>query len=113
MPTANAFAGSSESLEQRMNQTRGQRRELIEAVVASTVGTTIEWYDFFLRGTAAALVFRQLFFPDFDPFVGLIFSLGTFCFGFVARPIGGVIFGYMGDRVGRKSTLVATLLLMG
>jgi MFS transporter, MHS family, shikimate and dehydroshikimate transport protein len=90
-----------------------QRRALIEAVVASTVGTTIEWYDFFLYGTAAALVFPRLFFPDFDPFVGQILSFGTFSVGFVARPLGGVFFGYLGDRMGRKSTLVATLLLMG
>lgn len=96
-----------------MQQTIPQRRALIEAVVASTVGTTIEWYDFFLYGTAAALVFPRLFFPDFDPFVGQILSFGTFSWGFVARPLGGVFFGYLGDRVGRKSTLVATLLLMG
>ncbi len=89
------------------------RRALIEAVVASTIGTTIEWYDFFLYGTAAALVFPRLFFPDDDPFVGQILSFATFTVGFLARPIGGVLFGYMGDRVGRKSTLVATLLLMG
>lgn len=89
------------------------RRTLIEAVVASTVGTTIEWYDFFLYGTAAALVFPKIFFPTFDPFVGQILAFTTFTVGFIARPLGGVIFGYLGDRVGRKSTLVATLLLMG
>ncbi len=89
------------------------RRALVEAVVASTVGTTIEWYDFFLYGTAAALVFPHLFFPTFDPFVGQILSFGTFTAGFLARPLGGAVFGYLGDRVGRKSTLVATLLLMG
>jgi metabolite-proton symporter len=89
------------------------RRKLFEAVVASTVGTTIEWYDFFLYGFAAALVFRRLFFPTFDPFVGQILAFTTFTVGFVARPLGGVVFGYLGDRVGRKSTLVATLLLMG
>jgi metabolite-proton symporter len=89
------------------------RRALVEAVIASTVGTTIEWYDFFLYGTASAVVFRRLFFPDFDPFVGQILSFTTFTVGFVFRPVGGVIFGYLGDRVGRKSTLVATLLLMG
>src|SRR5262249_9393956 len=77
------------------------------------IGTTIEWYDFFLSGTAAALVFPHLFFPEYDPFVGQILSFGTFTVGFVARPVGGVLFGYLGDRVGRKSTLVATLLLMG
>jgi metabolite-proton symporter len=85
----------------------------VEAVVASTIGTTIEWYDFFLYGIAAALFFPALFFPEFDPFVGQILSFGTFTVGFVARPVGGAFFGYLGDRVGRKSTLVATLLLMG
>jgi|SRR5262245_20634983 len=89
------------------------RRAVIEAVVASTVGTTIEWYDFFLYGVMAALVFPRLFFPTVDPFLGQILSFLTFTAGFVARPLGGVIFGYLGDRIGRKSTLVATLLLMG
>jgi metabolite-proton symporter len=89
------------------------RRAVLEAVVASTVGTTIEWYDFFLYGTAAALVFPRLFFPSYDPFVGQILSFSTFTVGFVARPLGGALFGYLGDRVGRKSTLVSTLLLMG
>lgn len=89
------------------------RRSLIEAVVASTVGTTIEWYDFFLYGTAAALVFPALFFPEADPFIGQILAFSTFTVGFLARPIGGVIFGYMGDRVGRKAALVTTLVLMG
>jgi metabolite-proton symporter len=89
------------------------RRALIEAVIASTVGTTIEWYDFFLYGVMAALVFPALFFPEVDPFWGQILSFLTFTAGFVARPLGGVVFGCLGDRVGRKSTLVATLLLMG
>src|SRR5690349_24402962 len=89
---------------------RGQVRR---ALVASTVGTTIEWYDFFLYGTAAALIFPKLFFPEQTPFVGQVLSFLTFTAGFVARPFGGVLFGYLGDRVGRKSTLVATLLLMG
>src|SRR5207244_4167970 len=86
------------------------RLMVIEAVIASTIGTTIEWYDFFLYGTAAALVFPTLFFSNVDPFWGTILAFGTFTVGFIARPIGGVIFGYMGDRVGRKSTLVTTLL---
>jgi metabolite-proton symporter len=90
-----------------------ERRALVEAVVASTIGTTIEWYDFFLYGTVAALLFPSLFFPEADPFVAQILSFGTFTVGFIARPLGGVVFGYLGDRVGRKSTLVATLLLMG
>jgi metabolite-proton symporter len=89
------------------------RRALVEAVVASTVGTTIEWYDFFLYGTAAALIFPELFFPKLDPYAGQIASFSTFTIGFIARPVGGIIFGYLGDRVGRKSTLVATLMLMG
>jgi len=86
---------------------------VLEAVVASTIGTTIEWYDFFLYGTAAALIFPKLYFPDFDPFAAQILSFSTFTVGFIARPLGGVIFGHLGDRVGRKATLVATLLLMG
>jgi metabolite-proton symporter len=89
------------------------RRAVIEAVIASTVGTTIEWYDFFLYGVMAALVFPPLFFPKVDPFLGQILSFLTFSAGFVARPLGGVVFGHLGDRIGRKSTLVATLLLMG
>src|SRR5262249_27070809 len=90
-----------------------KRRALVEAVVASTVGTTIEWYDFFLYGTVTALVFRRLFFPELSPFAGQLAAFSTFTVGFVAGPLGGVLFGWMGDRVGRKSTLVATLLLMG
>lgn len=89
------------------------RRQLVEAVVASTVGTTIEWYDFFLYGFAAALVFPKLFFPGHDPFAAQMMSFGTFAVGFVARPFGGALFGWLGDRIGRKATLVITLLLMG
>ena len=81
--------------------------------VASAIGTTIEWYDFFLYGTAAALVFPALFFPQADPFTGQILAFSTFTIGFLARPLGGVVFGAMGDRLGRKAALVATLLLMG
>src|SRR5437762_552364 len=89
------------------------RRGLIEAVIASTVGTTIEWYDFFLSGAASVLVFPRLFFPEQEPFVAQVLAFLTFTAGFVSRPLGGVLFGYLGDRVGRKSALVATLLLMG
>lgn len=89
------------------------KRALVEAIIASTVGTTIEWYDFFLYGTAAALIFPQLFFPEQSEYVGQILAFLTFTAGFVARPLGGIIFGYLGDRVGRKSTLVSTLFLMG
>jgi metabolite-proton symporter len=83
------------------------------AVVASTVGTTIEWYDFFLYGTAAALVFPHLFFPGSSPAAGVLESFSTQFVGFAARPVGAAIFGHFGDRIGRKATLVTTLLLMG
>ncbi len=89
------------------------RGQLIRAVIASTVGTTIEWYDFILYGAAAALVFPKLFFPEQDPFVAQMLSFGTFSVGFLSRPLGGIIFGHMGDRKGRKVALVTTLLLMG
>jgi metabolite-proton symporter len=89
---------------------RSQRRR---AVVASTVGTTIEWYDFFLYGTAAALVFPKLFFPGASPYAGVLAAFGTQFVGFAARPIGAAIFGHYGDRVGRKATLITTLMLMG
>jgi len=81
--------------------------------VASLIGTTIEWYDFFLYGTAAALVFNRLYFPTFDPRMGTLAAFGTYTVGFVARPIGGVVIGHYGDRVGRKSMLVLTLMIMG
>jgi MFS transporter, MHS family, shikimate and dehydroshikimate transport protein len=83
------------------------------AVVASMVGNALEWYDFFLYGTAAALVFNHLFFPTFDPLAGTIAAFGTYALGFAARPIGGLIFGHFGDRIGRKAMLVVTLSLMG
>ncbi|GAB3273138.1 MFS transporter [Sinomonas notoginsengisoli] len=82
------------------------------ATYASVVGTTIEWYDFFLYGTAAALVFPQLFFPGQDSFAGVIAAFGTQFVGFVARPVGAAIFGHYGDRIGRKTTLMVTLFLM-
>jgi MFS family permease len=85
----------------------------IHAVVASTVGTTIEWYDFFLYGTAAALVFPKVFFPSESPAAGVLLSFGTQFVGFAARPIGAIVFGHYGDRIGRKATLISTLLLMG
>jgi metabolite-proton symporter len=81
--------------------------------LASLVGTTIEWYDFFLYGTAAALVLNQLFFPTFDPLMGTLASLATYSVGFVARPVGGIVIGHYGDRIGRKSMLVLTLVVMG
>src|SRR4029079_13594244 len=82
-------------------------------IVASFIGTMIEWYDFFIYGQAAALVFNKLFFPTFDPFVGTLSSLATFAVGFLARPIGGIVFGHFGDRLGRKSMLIYSLMIMG
>lgn len=89
------------------------RRQLRRAVIASTVGTSIEWYDFFLYGTAAGLVFGKLYFPKADPLVGTLEAFLTFFVGFVARPIGAAFFGHFGDRIGRKATLIATLMFMG
>jgi metabolite-proton symporter len=89
------------------------RQQLVRAVAASAIGTTIEWYDFFLYGVAAALVFPKMFFPASDPFIGTLLSFSTFFVGFLARPIGAAIFGHYGDRVGRKSLLITTMMLMG
>ncbi len=91
----------------------GRRASIREVAFASFIGTAIEWYDFFLYGTAAALVFPALFFPEFSALAGLLASFAVFGVGFFARPIGGVVFGHFGDRVGRKSMLVITLLVMG
>ena len=82
-------------------------------ILASFIGTTIEWYDFFLYGTAAALVFNKLFFPTLDPLAGTLSAYGTFAVGFLARPLGGAVFGHYGDRVGRKRMLVWSLMIMG
>lgn len=80
---------------------------------ASAIGTTIEWYDFFLFGVVTPLVFNKLFFPNFDPLVGTLLAYTTFFVGFISRPIGGIIFGHYGDRIGRKTVLVLTILIMG
>jgi MFS family permease len=87
--------------------------QLRKAVIASTIGTTIEWYDFFLYGTAAGLIFGKLYFPNEDPLTATLAAFGTYFIGFVGRPIGAAIFGHYGDRIGRKATLIATLLCMG
>jgi metabolite-proton symporter len=87
--------------------------QLRKAVIASTIGTTIEWYDFFLYGTAAGLVFGKLYFPNEDPLSATLLAFGTYFIGFIGRPIGAAIFGHYGDRIGRKATLIATLLCMG
>jgi metabolite-proton symporter len=87
--------------------------QLRKAVIAATVGTTIEWYDFFIYGTAAGLIFPKLFFPNQDPLTGTLAAFSTYFIGFAGRPIGAAIFGHYGDRIGRKATLIATLLVMG
>jgi metabolite-proton symporter len=87
--------------------------QLRKAIIASTIGTTIEWYDFFLYGTAAGLIFGKLYFPNSDPLTATLAAFGTYFIGFVGRPIGAAIFGHYGDRIGRKATLIATLLCMG
>jgi len=87
--------------------------QLRKAVIASTIGTAIEWYDFFLYGTAAGLVFGKLYFPNEDALTATLAAFGTYFIGFVGRPIGAAIFGHYGDRIGRKATLIATLLTMG
>src|SRR5260221_14596013 len=88
-------------------------RSMLPILGASTVGTAIEWYDFFLYGFLAATVFPKIFFPTLGPVKGILAAFTTYFVGFLARPIGGAFFGWFGDRVGRKSTLIATLLIMG
>src|SRR5215212_7800315 len=91
----------------------GRENSVGKVAVASTIGATIEWYDFFLYGTAAGLIFNQLFFPPCNPTAGTLAAYATFAAGFVARPVGGFIFGHFGERIGRKTMLVLTLLIMG
>ncbi|WP_214367893.1 MFS transporter [Pseudonocardia sp. H11422] len=92
---------------------RQPRSGIVKVVSASMIGTTVEWYDFFLYGVAATLVFPTVFFPSDDPLVGTLLALGTFAVGFVARPVGGLVFGHYGDKLGRKKLLVLSLLMMG
>ena len=89
------------------------RRDLRRVIVASLIGATIEWYDFFLYGTAAALVFNKLFFPRADPITGAMLAFTTYALGFIARPVGGLVFGHFGDRIGRKRLLMLSLVMMG
>src|SRR6266404_4581075 len=88
-------------------------RQLRLAVITSTIGTTIEWYDFLLYGQVTGLVFAKLYFPSSDPLTGVLQAFAVYAVGFFARPIGAAIFGHYGDRLGRKAALIATLLLMG
>jgi MFS transporter, MHS family, shikimate and dehydroshikimate transport protein len=100
--------------EDRSSRRDGDRRkQYVVAGIASLLGTTIEWYDFYIYGTAAALIFHKIFFPAFDPLTGTLASFATYAVGFFARPLGGFVFGHFGDRVGRKTMLMVTLLLMG
>jgi metabolite-proton symporter len=89
------------------------KTSLRRVIASSLIGTTIEWYDFFLYGSAAALVFNKLFFPSFDPLVGTLLAFATYAVGFVARPLGGIVFGHYGDRIGRKKLLMWSLVMMG
>ncbi|MCC8249610.1 MFS transporter [Saccharothrix luteola] len=89
------------------------KKSFAKVVIASLIGTTIEWYDFFLYGSAAALVFNKLFFPQSDPLVGTMLAFLTYAIGFLARPLGGLVFGHFGDKLGRKKLLVLSLVLMG
>lgn len=89
------------------------QQTLRRVVAASLIGATIEWYDFFLYGVVAGIVFNHLYFPSNDPIVGTMLAYGTFAVGFISRPLGGIIFGHFGDKVGRKSMLVITLMIMG
>ncbi|MCU7726144.1 MHS family MFS transporter [Actinoplanes sp. KI2] len=99
------------TIEEKVVQSRGTG--IVKVVFASLVGTAVEWYDFFLYGSAAALVFGSQFFPKSDPVTGTLLAFGTYALGFVARPLGGIVFGHFGDRVGRKKMLVLSLLTMG
>jgi MFS family permease len=105
MATVDTALGGLSELEHRV--------QLRRAVIASTVGTTIEWYDFFVYSTVTGLVFPKLYFPESDPFTGTLQAFAIYAVGFVARPVGAAIFGHYGDRIGRKGALIATLLLMG
>ena len=100
-------------MERAGGENGGQTASIRQVAGASLLGTTIEWYDFFLYVTAASLVFNQIFFPEFEPLVGTLLSYSVNAVAFIARPIGGAVFGHFGDRIGRKSMLIVTLLLMG
>ena len=100
-------------MERLGGEQEGQVSSIRQVALASFIGTTIEWYDFFLYGTAAALVFPAIFFPEFSETAGRLAAASTYAVGFVARPVGGLVFGHFGDRIGRKAMLVLSLLIMG
>ena len=96
-----------------MSQDASTSKHARKVLISSLIGSAVEWYEFFIYGTAASLVFNKQFFPQFDPLVGTLLALSTFAIAFVARPVGGMVFGHFGDRIGRKAMLVLTLTLMG
>jgi metabolite-proton symporter len=104
---------STSATGQQSSAAQASQTSIVKVVFASLVGTAVEWYDFFLYGSAAALVFGTLFFPESEPVTATLLAFGTYALGFVARPLGGVVFGHFGDRVGRKKMLVVALMLMG
>lgn len=101
------------SMQTQTSPSQPSKKEIRKVVIASLLGATIEWYDFFLYGVVAGIVFNKLFFPTQDPFIGTILAYSTFAIGYLARPLGGFVFGHFGDKVGRKSMLVLTMLIMG
>src|SRR5919202_748924 len=102
-----------ESMERFGGEEIGEEVSPGKVAVASAIGATIEWYDFFIFGTAAGLVFNQLFFTNLDPITGTLVAYLTFAVGFIARPVGSVVFGHYGDRIGRKAMLILTLFIVG
>ena len=106
MPTAAVKTATSDLPVEALGANE-KRRHLRTVVIASAIGTTIEWYDFFLYGVAAAAVFPRTFFPSSEPFIGTLLSFSTYFVGFAARPVGAALFGHFGDRIGRKALLVA------
>ena len=104
---------NSDSSTKDLNQDPNLKTNMRKVALTSLAGTSIEWYDFFLFGAAAALIFPQAFFPEATPTTALLKSFLIFGIGFFARPVGGIIFGHLGDRIGRKRTLVLALILMG
>ncbi|MBW0017077.1 MAG: MHS family MFS transporter [Mycobacterium sp.] len=114
MATTLPAAAAAEGAAKRPDESESQRRRRLRVVIAaSLLGTTVEWYDFFLYATAAGLVFNKVFFPGESSLVGTLLAFATFAVGFVMRPIGGLVFGHIGDRVGRKRSLALTMLIMG
>ena len=107
------MSATSRSADAGGDTSTGGNNNIVKVVFASLVGTAVEWYDFFLYGSAAALVFGTLFFPNANPVNATLLAFGTYAVGFVARPLGGVVFGHFGDRVGRKKMLVVSLMMMG